>query len=374
MEHMKIVQTSQLYFGKAFSDPRFPGDKLRAGIKSVFSGIVDTALKESADLVILAGDTFDSNDISQNLLDFFIGEINRLEKIPVVIISGAQDNFDRKSFWEQWRVSPPAENLKVIVGDEKPHVELPDHSAVVYGFPPTGEEQRAPDLANVRYVGGRDIHIGVVYGHLSTEKEAEKDKLLLRYDQLQSSRFSYIALGGHNSARSFVELGLKAAYAGCPALLLPDWSDAGNILIVDLQKGSLKIEQRKIDGFVWKEAEIDMATVANMDDLKRRIMDVSGPNVLMRLTLSGLALLEAGLNLEQIRSEMDEHFLNLEIVDRTRVLPDNVSEVKVHERTILGQYLKVMVDKLNQASGAEKEKLEQSLKIGYTLLSGREIW
>jgi exonuclease SbcD len=371
---MKIVQTSQVYFGKSFSDSRLPGDKLRAGTKSIFSGIVDTALKESADLVILAGDTFDSTDVSQNLIDFFLGEVKRLEKIPVVIIPGLQDCYDKKSFWEQWRVSPPAENLKVIAGDEKTRVELPDHSAVVYGFSPAGEELRAPDLGNVPYVGGHDLHIGVVYGHLSTENDAAKDKLLLKYDQLQSSRFDYIALGGHVSARSFVELGLKAAYAGSPALLLPEWNDAGKITIVNLQKGSLNIEQHEVEGFVWKKAEIDMATVANMDDLKRRIMEMSGRNILLRLSLTGLALLEAGLNLEQIRGELDEHFLNLEIVDRTRVLPDNISEVKVHEKTILGQYLKVMVDKLNQVAGEEKEKMEESLKIGYTLLSGREIW
>lgn len=371
---MKIVQTSQIYFGKSFSDSRLPGDKLRAGVKTVFSAIMDTALKESADLVILAGDTFDSTDVSQNLLDFFVAEIKRLQKIPVVVIPGLQDCFDKKSFWEQWRISPPAENLKVIVGNEKPHVELPDHSAVVYGFPPVTDELRAPDLRNVPYVGGYNIHIGIVYGHLSTDNEAQTDKLLLRYEQLQSSRFDYVALGGLISSRSFVELGLKAAYAGSPALLNPDWHDAGSILIANLQKGSLNIEKRKIDGFVWKEAEIDMATVANMDDLKRRIMEMSGPNIILRLSLTGLALLEAGLNLEQIRSAVDEHFLNIDIVDRSRVLPDNVSEVKVHEKTILGQYLKVMVDKLNQASGAEKEKIEESLKIGYTLLSGRGIW
>jgi hypothetical protein len=40
----------------------------------------------------------------------------------------------------------------------------------------------------------------------------------------------------------------------------------------------------------------------------------------------------------------------------------------------MGQYLKVMVEKLNNSSGQDKEDLEESLKVGYSLLSGREPW
>lgn len=371
---MKIVQTSQIFLGRGFSDSLFPGDKLRAGIKSVFSRIIDIALNESADLVILAGDTFDSVDVSQNLLTFFVSEIGRLEKIPVAVIAGLRDGYDKKSFWEHWRISPPAENLHILVDDERPHVEFPDLAAVVYGFPPVKDGPKARRLKGFRPLQGYDLHLGILYGHLGSDTDTGQNKLPLNYEELKSTPFDYIALGGHIGARSLAELGLKAAYAGSPSVLHPEWTEAGNILIVNLQKGSLNIQRRKLEGFVWKDAEIDMATVANMDDLKNRILEMAGQDILLRVSLTGLALLEAGLNLDQIKSDLDEHFLNLRIADRTRVLPDNVSAVKVQEKTILGQYLKIMVDRLNNASGAPREKMEESLKIGYTLLSGRRIW
>ncbi len=156
--------------------------------------------------------------------------------------------------------------------------------------------------------------------------------------------------------------------------LSPEWKDVGNILSIDLQKDSLNLEPRKVDGFVWKETEISMEAIANLEDLKNRIIEMAGPNTSLKITLSGLALLEAGLNLDHLRDELEDLFLHIEFIDRTRVLPDNISEVKVQEKTILGQYLKVMVDKLNTSSGPKKGDLEESLKIGYTLLSGREIW
>jgi hypothetical protein len=134
------------------------------------------------------------------------------------------------------------------------------------------------------------------------------------------------------------------------------------------------IEPRNVGTFIWKNIEISMETVANIDDLKAQINELSGPNVLLKATLKGLTLFEAGLNIEELKAQLDGNFLQLDFVDNTSVLPENVSEVKVREKTILGQYLKVMVEKLNAAKGPQKSELEESLKAGYTLLTGKEIW
>ncbi len=75
---MKIIQSSNVRLGASFSglDPTqsgqtVPGDKLRVAIKNAFVKLIDLTIAENADLLILAGDTFDSPDISQNLLEFF---------------------------------------------------------------------------------------------------------------------------------------------------------------------------------------------------------------------------------------------------------------------------------------------------------------
>ena len=371
---MKIVHSSAIHFGRSFTDPGLPGDKLRAGIKSIFSGIIDIANKESADLLILAGDTFDNLKVSQNLLDFFISEVKRLEKTRVIALPGSHDRYEKESFWEQWRILQPAENLYILTGSEKPYIEIPEISAVVYGYSPAGIKRPGDPLEQLKIIDGSDFHIAVLYGHLISDPGQKQGEFPLNYDKLASIPFNYVALGGQPEFRSFIDVGLKAAYAGSPAALSPEWKDSGNILVVDLEKDSLNVEPRKLDGFIWKEAEISMETVANMEDLKNRIIEMAEPNTSLKATLSGLALLEAGLNLDHLRSELEDQFLHLEFIDRTRVLPDNISEVKVQEKTILGQYLKVMVDKLNDASGPQKGDLEESLKIGYTLLSGREIW
>ncbi len=371
---MKIIHTSAVHFGRPFTDPGMPGDKLRAGIKSIFSKIIDIANEESAELLILAGDTFDNLNVSQNLLDFFISEVKRLNKTRVAVLPGSQDRYEKGSFWEQWRILQPAENLYILGDPEKLYVEIPEISVTVYGYSPASDDKADDIPGQLKIIDGSDFHIAVLYGHLNSDPDQNQSEFPLSYDKLASIPFDYIAFGGQPEFRSFVDVGLRAAYAGSPVVLSPEWKDAGNILSIDLQKDSLNVEPRKVDGFVWKKTEISMEAIANLEDLKNRIIEMAGPNTSLKVTLSGLALLEAGLNLDHLRDELEDQFLHLEFIDRTRVLPDNISEVKVHEKTILGQYLKVMVDKLNKASGSEKEDLEKSMKIGYSLLSGREIW
>lgn len=368
---MKIVQSSNIYLGKSFSGTSFHGEKLRSIIKSAFTGIIDIARERSADLVILAGDTFDNLDVSQNLLDFFLEEIRRLEQTPVVIIPGSSDPFSKESFWEQWRISPPAANLHILADDESGMVKIPEISCMINGYPSTrvGILKSWPEGLDrdKKY----DYHIAVIYGDVSAADDVE---FPVSYERLSSSPFEYIALGGRTGCARMIEGGMKAAYSGAPVTLSPDWNDSGFVLLTELEGESVKVEQVPLEGVKWNEVKISMDTIANIDDLKSLINKYVGETSILKVTLSGLALLDAGVNVDHLREELEAEFLHLEFIDQTRVLPDNISEVKVREKTILGQYLKVMVDRLNNSSGPEKKELEESLKVGYSLLSGREAW
>ena len=112
--------------------------------------------------------------------------------------------------------------------------------------------------------------------------------------------------------------------------------------------------------------------VVELDEHEITVVQGGGDGVHAHV-LDGLALFESGLNVRQLHDEMQGAFLDLEFIDQTRVLPD-ISEIKVQEKTILGQYLKVMVERLKQAEGSQRRELEESLKTGYTLLTGKEVW
>lgn len=190
-----------------------------------------------------------------------------------------------------------------------------------------------------------------------------------------ASGFNYIALGGQKSFHDFSSIGIRAAYPGAPEITSPiQLDDAGSVAMVVIEDEILNVEPRRVGNLVWKEIKISMETVGNIDDLKGKIVELAGPDVVLIVTMEGLALLEAGPNLQQLHKDLQNSFMHLEFIDHTQVLPDNISAVKVQEKTILGQYLKIMVDKLNEADGSYRTDLEESLKVGYTLLTGKELW
>ena len=369
---MKILQTSNIHLGKAFSGTGFPGDKLRAGIKSTFTKIIDAAIEQKVDLVILAGDTFANIDISQNLIDFVVSELKRLENIPAIIIPGASDPYEKESFWAGWQVFPPAENIHVLAESKSSVVEFPDKSIKIYGYLLSRDGGNLPK--DLKGDSEFKYHIAVVYDDIETGADSKEQELSPAREHLFKAGFDYIALGGRNEVVSFAEMGLNAAYSGSPVTFAPEIEDSGYVLLVNLENETVAVDKIPVGDITWRQVEISMETIVNIEDLKAKLMESTGENVLLRVTLTGLALLDAGLNINQLREALEDYSMNIIIEDKTSVLPDNISGIKVQEKTIMGQYLKLMIEKLNNADGVERKDLEESLKTGYTLLSGREMW
>jgi DNA repair exonuclease SbcCD nuclease subunit len=370
---MKLIQSSNIHLGKSFANLGTAGDKLRAAIKATFVKIFDLALQEKVDMVILAGDTFDSPDISQNMLEYFLSQAKRLGEIPLVVLPGRQDPFQKGNFWDEWETLRPLSNLFILANTEKTYIEFESLSTTVYGYPIQADSAQESRPIRLKKFGRSQRHISVIYGTLVHDGKRGAVKYPIHSDEIKKWSFDYTALGGASEYLDLSPFGITGAYSGSPETLSSETNISGCIALVELHDGMTTVKPLRIGEINWKEIHISMEEVPNLEDLKLKISGYSGPNVLLKVTLEGLALLEAGLDAERLKNELGNGFLHLDIVDRTRVLPENVSAVKVQERTMLGQYLKVMVEKLHDAHGPHRVDLDESLKLGYTLLTGKEI-
>ena len=370
---MKIFQTSNIYLGRRYEDNSAAGDRLRAGIKSLFANIIDTARDDKADLVILAGNIFDNLDLSQNLFDSFVSEIGRLEEVPVILFPGRNDPYRAGSIWDYWRLMQPSKNLFLLAGKKPMQIDFPKLSLTVYGIPYNSHRSLGHKLGMLKKNKTSQYHIAVTNGGEAGDKKDPDKGISFDPAPFAEFGFNYVAVGDLDGFTDLGNSNVKALSSGSPLVLTPG-GQASGVLLINIEKDSFSTELKKVQGFEWKAVEISMDSIHNPDELKNRVLEYSGQYNLLRVELSGLTLLETDLNIEYIKKELEEHFLDLQFVDNTRVLPENISEVKVQEKTVLGQYLKVMVKRLNSAGEKEREKLEKSLKIGYSLLSGRAVW
>ncbi|MCD6161567.1 MAG: metallophosphoesterase [candidate division Zixibacteria bacterium] len=362
---MKIIHTSDIRLGAHFVGLKLAGDKLRAGIKSTFSKIIDYTVNEKADLLIIAGNLFDSYDVSRNLQDYIAGELSRLNDIPIVILPGAKNNLADNSFWKSWNSLNLLKNVHTITDTKKPYINISHLDCTVYGFPKNSAKD-ANALSQPIIKQNTKYHIGVMCCP-PDEVKAVISKTGLDFD--------YVALGSNYSFSDFTQFDINAAYSGSPEQLDFNQEDAGNIACVEIGSQNKAIVKKvNVGVYKWQTMEIDAKEISSNDDLINKLKPLANTDTLLKVKLTGLALFESSLIPVYVQQLIENEFLYLDIIDDMKVLPENISEVKVSEKTILGQYIKYMAQEINKGDESRKNQLEKSLKVGYMLLQGREPW
>jgi len=105
IESMNVLHTADLHLDRAFEGlrtiPSQVEDRLQKANQQVLRSIVDCAINNQVDLVILAGDTFHQSRTSIRMQAYFIEELRRLERaaIPVVITFGNHDYYVAQRYW-----------------------------------------------------------------------------------------------------------------------------------------------------------------------------------------------------------------------------------------------------------------------------------
>jgi len=368
---MKIVHTSDIKLGASFAGFGLAGDKLRAGLKTTFSKIVDFTLNEKADMLLIAGNIFDSHEISKNLQDFVAKELRRLDPKPVIVLPGPKDHFGDSAFWHTWEGIRKPTNIHFLADKKRPFIIIPELGCAVYGLAPTAEDDNHLSLKRLGPLQDAKYHLAVACAPLVPFDGEQSDGLL--GDLL--GKYDYVALGGQPAFLDLSCPGYRAAFSGAPEALGFAENNSGNIVVIQINEPkNVLIAKAPIGHFQWKSIELQAKEIANNDELLRKIKQHAGRNILLNVKLTGLALFEAGLDPGFVQTRLSDDFLHLNIDDEMIVFPENIAEVKVSEKTVVGQYLRLMAQKLKAADDKQKQHLEQSIKIGYSLLSGRELW
>jgi DNA repair protein SbcD/Mre11 len=365
---MKLVHTSDIRLGAGFSGLKLAGDKIRAGLKAALVRVVDYALNEKADLVIISGNLFDNHEVSKNLQDFTASQLRRLDPIPVIVLPGNRDSLSDASFWRTWEGIRQPSNIYLLSEKKKPYIKIPALDCTVYGMAPSGSDDSKLSQKRLGALQSSKYHIAVICGNMADLGGGDTAAELLGH-------YDYVALGGQLAFLDLSCPNYRATFSGAPESLNFEANNAGNLALIQIEEPKKAIVSRIPFGkFEWKQVEFQAKEIANNEDLLQKIREQAGPDVFLKAKLSGLALFEAALDQQMVQNLTQDEFAYLDIVDDMIVFPENVAEVKASEKTILGQYLRLISKKLHESNETEKAHLEKSIKVGYSLLSGREPW
>ena len=129
---LKILHTADVHLDLDgyVADPYT--QRYREIIQQAFSTVIDLAIQESVDLLVIAGDLFDSNRPSGDVVDFAIQELRRAGR-PVVMIPGNHDCLNAQSIYRQVKLPEACTNLLLISHPDGERHQLPEHNLVLWG-------------------------------------------------------------------------------------------------------------------------------------------------------------------------------------------------------------------------------------------------
>ena len=201
------------------------GDKPCQSLEAV----VDLAIRMKMDMVIIAGDLFDFNNVDDDLVDFAIKQLKRLP-MDVLILPGNHDCLVEGSVFsrdERWKNIP---NVRIFRAEEGETFDFPDLGITVWGKPIASYDGDVEPMAGVprRQCNGH-WYIAVVHGYYVGDKPPVFPSLHITKEEVTTSGYDYIALGHLPAFRCVCDEPL-AYYCGSPS------SISATVAIVDFDE------------------------------------------------------------------------------------------------------------------------------------------
>ena len=205
-----VVHSSDLHVDHDYT-ARLHGGDGTAGLGCV----LDAARDLAADVVLLAGDTFDSHRVPQNLIEHAAAVIGAAA-LPVVILPGNHDPAIASAIY---RGGPLAtvKNLHVIGVTHDEAVPFPDLSLEVWGRPHRDYDDMIP-FETVRARQTRWL-IAMAHGHYEPKPvrgSGPRPSWLIGDDDIAATGADYVALGHWNRAVRVGNSVVPAYYSGSP--------------------------------------------------------------------------------------------------------------------------------------------------------------
>ena len=198
--------------------------------------LADYVKEHGIDLVLLAGDLFDSASPFRETGEQLAAALGQM-RARVFISPGNHDWYGPGSPWET--VDWP-ENVYVFKENRLTAVEVPERNLVIHGAAFSGPEQPESLLAGFTAPADGKCHIGLLHGELDG---AEARYGPIRREEAAASGLCYLALGHVHKRTAPLTLGRTVcAWPGCPEGRGFDELGEKGVLWLEVEKGRTEAE------------------------------------------------------------------------------------------------------------------------------------
>ena len=274
------------------------GDLVRGATRKALERIVDLAISEAVDAVIIAGDLYDGSQTSMATALFLMGQMRRLEAagIRVFLIRG---NHDAQSQITRELTFPP--NVHVFDGRGKPvraGALANGREVHVHGVSFANPHAPASLLPTYRAPVADAVNIGLM--HTSLAGASRHDPYApVGIPDLTAHGFDYWALGHIHQRRVHLEKPWIVMPGNPQGRDINEGGPKGVTLATIAEDGTIACEERLVALAVFERLSVDLSDIDEWSGMLDRAETVlgearaaaGGAHLVARLTLSGATLL-----------------------------------------------------------------------------------
>ena len=292
MSEFSFIHSSDLHLGKKFKS--FPDEdseartKLRSARSSIINNLIKVAEENNVKHILLAGDTFDAEMPSEQVITQTIDKMKDNNYVHWWIITGNHDSLDAEILWEKFKnKSELFSNIHFLENYEETKIE---NGVFLY---PCSLKNRFISEDPTNWIPQRDnqnvIRIGLAHGSAQNFSRGGESNDIINPDRANISKLDYLALGDWHGQLKIKE---NTYYSGTPEYDNFVHSGYGTCLKVTInlkEKKNLceRIETGKLN---WQRFSFSITPEKNIDDIINEIntkLQNDKDNTLVQILLEG---------------------------------------------------------------------------------------
>lgn len=321
MTQIKFIHAADLHLDSPFIGLNHLPESIFQLVKEStfqsFEKMIDLAIKEKVDFILISGDVYDGEDRSLRAQLFFQKQMERLDQngIHAYVIYGNHDHTSGQSF----HLDLP-ENVYVFSDQEVECVNFERDGKLItsiYGF-------SYPDRAVFENMSKKynrktnaPYHIALLHGSISGENEHEP-YCSFKLSDLLEKNFDYWALGHIHKRQILHEQSPTVIYSGnLQGRHMKEIGEKG-VYLVHFHEKNVSYQFQPLSTIVFQEFSIDLSDIQSISQLisyvqeKKEAFRMKYNGTFCKLTLTGRTSLFEELHKEGVLEEIQELWNDME--------------------------------------------------------------
>lgn len=208
-QSLKLLHTSDIHLDDQIGE----GNDTSHGQHGL-SAVIDCAIAQNVDMVLLAGDLFDHNRVKQPCLDFATQQLARLS-CPLVMITGNHDCMADYSVYHRYDPRDAGSHVTFLQEEAGAVSRFESLGVTIWGRGIVDHHPENKPLEHVPDHEHEGWYLGMTHGYY-VNRGAQAFSSLITPDEIERSELDYLALGHVHVYTTMTHGATTAAYCGSP--------------------------------------------------------------------------------------------------------------------------------------------------------------